>query len=1075
MGVQRRVNWVSQQRVDVPDMRAVESAASNDFDQLMKAAFTGTAQGYFERGFEINMTGAINSAAKNLQVIVDPGAVLHIAASESGTFMLVPPGTPNETLDSSTNSIVDGAFTPNAINYVGLDYERFIDPATSSQIYLWDPSTNSETTKTAPRAQILRYRLKVSTSSWPSNVLPIAIITTDAGNNVSKISDSRWLMNRLGQGGSSPNPLYRYPWTKQSEGRTESPSTSSSNSINPFRGGDKMLGWDKEWKDAVMTKLLELGGTPYWYSFGAAGSIDKLREDAVNTISSGKGTITHSADVAGQMTWTDDYFYKVVGTQLVYKIVANPSSSYITLADGQVAYITLQRDISITPNLIYTYDSMSNTTIVTVVGGLTAWTAPLSPGDFLRSFADTDPFYTKIKSVDSPQQVTLFGNYVPTGMSDSGLQSVYALGTYQAAASPSLNTDIFITDRTLVPTGQNVFWLFDREDNGAVIPRVYARFLGAQMEQGDTDEIDDEVPRQMLQYIGAPLESSAFPQYVQAVSPGAVTEITDITLGNAASITSGSYFFINSSGDNRKYYFWFNKDGTGTDPNPNADCIAVEVDITTGQTNVQVAAALNAAFNTTLFPDFISVQHANPNQFILRVTLTSAGSTADALNGTVGAPFAITNFQQGTGLGNAIIRDRDNLTLAIKELDEEFARILSNANNPNYDEPLFIISGSASDSNELTGPILAGTNIVLPLNSRQGETSQLYTTGKGKLVVLLNGQALNLGTTGSSAPSALIAYGMSGATFAQATLTGGVTSWAVKYTPTTNTNLVTMKLKVSTGSGACIGNLFGKVFNSAGTTPGVTQIGSSSNPLLASTLGVSVQTISLTFPVAVPLVAFTDYWFTISGDAAYNAGTATDHVTLQGPNGGQVFPVDFFQSSAWHTTVGNTYSFELDASTSLSLETLDWNEVGAPNTHSNQITINQNLVVGDLLTFRIGGGGGSGAAIGPPGPIGPQGPAGANAAGGPVAISTKVSNYTVLSSDCFLMANCTTVPITFTLPTAGSVIGKIFYFKKVDSTSNAMTILASGGALIDGFSTLSTASQYDEFALISDGTNWWIF
>ena len=116
MGVQRRVNWISQQRVDVPDMRALESAASNDFDQLIQSFVTGTSQGYLLRGFEISMAGAIGGAASGLQLIVDPGAVFHVSSSQSGTFYLVPVGTPAQQLNSATNTIVDGAFAPSAIN-----------------------------------------------------------------------------------------------------------------------------------------------------------------------------------------------------------------------------------------------------------------------------------------------------------------------------------------------------------------------------------------------------------------------------------------------------------------------------------------------------------------------------------------------------------------------------------------------------------------------------------------------------------------------------------------------------------------------------------------------------------------------------------------------------------------------------------------------------------------------------------------------------------------------------------------------------------------------------------------------
>ncbi|CAK9253120.1 unnamed protein product [Sphagnum jensenii] len=157
MAVQRRVNWISQQRVDVPDMRSVESSASNDFDQLIQAFVTNTTQGYFVRGFNILMAGAIGGAANGLQLVVDPGAILHIKASQSGTVLMVPTGTPAQVLNAATNTAVSGAFSPSAVNYVTLDYIRYIDPATSAQVYIWNPTSNTETTLNAPRAQILEY------------------------------------------------------------------------------------------------------------------------------------------------------------------------------------------------------------------------------------------------------------------------------------------------------------------------------------------------------------------------------------------------------------------------------------------------------------------------------------------------------------------------------------------------------------------------------------------------------------------------------------------------------------------------------------------------------------------------------------------------------------------------------------------------------------------------------------------------------------------------------------------------------------------------------------------------------
>jgi hypothetical protein len=905
MAVQRRVNWISQQRVDCPDMRAVESAASNDFDQLIQAFVTGSTRTYVIRGFNILMAGAIGGAASGLQLNVDPGALLHTTSSQSGTILMVPTGTLPQQLNSATNTIVDGSFAPSAINYVSIEYERFIDDTTSAQVYIWNPTTNNETTKNAPRAQILRYRIKITTATPAATYLPIATVITDSGNNVVSITDDRPLIGRLGSGGITPNPFNIYNWP---QGRSENPSTSTSNSIDPFSGGDKAIQNLKDWMDAVMSSIQEIKGTTYWYSASSSGSLETLREDLANTVITGRGAIAHGVlpsdgvtpTAAGQINWDQDINIRVVGSLLTYKLTSNPATTNVTLADDQVAYVTLVRGIVVSPNLIFT----NGIPQITSVGAI-SWTGPLQAGDYLKLGSDTDAGYYEILSVDSLTQVTLTTNYAGADTGPAGAKAKYAFGTYQSAVVPSGQRDIFITSRALVPAGQDVFWLFMRNDNAGAQPRVYIRFLGVELDQGEERDVSDTTSKELLMYIGSASEYTYQPLYVSALNPGSLAQISNITIGAASTITSNQYFFINSSGNYRENYVWFKKDGIGTDPAPAGTDFGIEVDITTGQTATQVASALAAALNASLPNDY----YATSGVGTVQVTNTSAGTSVAPLNFNVGAPFAITNVQTGTGTGNFVIRDGvgsidgDNLTLAIKRLDMAIGQIAEAADAPDYDENVDIVASGATPPTSLNGPIAPGAQITLPNNSRFGSLPQKYPVGKGALEVYLNGQYLRLG--------------------------------------------------------------------------------------------------------------------------------------------------------------------------------VDWIEVGAPLTQSNQIQIQQTLVVGDELEFRIdtggGGGGGGGGSMGPPGPPGPAGPSGHDAAGGPVAISTKSSNYTVLLGDNVLLANAAGGAITFSLPTAASAVGHVFYFKKIDSTANAMTIMANGVELIDGFNTQNTTVQYTAFTLITDGTSWYIF
>jgi hypothetical protein len=1268
-------------------------------------------------------------------MVVDPGALMHIGASQSGTIFMVPTGTQNQQLNSAINTAVVGAFTPNALNYVGIDYTRFIDPTTDAQVYIWDPTNKSETTLVAPRAQILEFEIVISTSVWPANVLPIAIVTTDAGNNVVSITDSRWLLFRLGTGGTNPNPFFIYPWI---DGRAENPVSSSSDSIDPFFGGDKQLLTLKDWMNSIMSALLEIKGTTYWYSLGSGGSIANLREDLGMTVVTGAGsiangvlpntipvltttgntassnqlsslastvgitagqvimgngiptgttvlsilgsTVTMSASATetltgqsvafysptsvtapGQVNWDQGIFLDVIGSNLSYEFLPNPSSSDIQLANDQVAYVNLVRGQTIIPNLIFTNGSA----VVQSVGSI-SWTGPLQAGDFVRLISDTDTLYYKILSVDSLSQVTLTIPYAGITTSASGVQAVYAFGSYAHSPTAQISDRyIHIANRNAVPTNGNTWWFLLREDNGSSVATVYVRFIGQELKNGDTNLVGDGFPEEVLQYIGSPAEYVSAPNYTNALIPGSVPQETNLTFGpNPAATTtivSGQYFYIDSSGDNRKYYVWFKVNGVGTDPAPAADRTAIEVDILSTSTNAQVATAVVNSLNATPFDDFDAVTDISPNQNRVTVTNSSAGTSALPTAQTTSG-LVVTNVQTGTGVGNAIIHDGDNLTLAIKELDKEFALILANANNPDYDEPLFIIPGIPANSNQLTGPISSGTDITLPLNSRQAETAQVYIVGKGALQLFLNGQYLNLSTASSPITAPMFSYHMSDGSFPSTiNLTGSLKGGlAVEYTPASNVNLADIKFIMTVGAvGTKTGTLVAKVRTNSAGIPSGTILGTSNTFPVTSLVNPTATTVTFTFGTTVALTAGTPYWFTLETDSTYQAadgaggavvevedtnvttpvvtpvtiisntgvtnGTGytigdNTHGIIAGPwfVAGQTAKITSLQASLSYTSgtgnvIGDLYSVVQDniandpvltfieSSTAINSTTLpatalnpalttftfsgvntltsgttyavifrssnqatsnfqfnnritstpagseglmyknfgtdnlfhasvastnpnvysgdvdviatgnqttnvgeypiatysgsvwtaqttptppveldiattgsngDWTEVGGPNTFSNQIQINRNLVIGDELTFRIeSGGGASQGAAGPPGPSGPAGPSGAGP-GGPAPIGTYSGIVTVLTSNCIMKADCSAGTTTFTLPSASSMAGRIFYFTKIDATGNAMTVAAAGADTINGLASQTTNTQYDSFMLVSDGTTW---
>jgi hypothetical protein len=744
MSVRRKQNFLNQQRLNVPDIRAIESAVSNDFDELLKGLITGQGKSYIINGMRINMTGAIGSSATGLQVLVAESAVLHGNSLESGTFYTVPVGQPNEVLNSNVNTRVSGSFVPGALNYVGLEYERVIDPSTTTQAYFWNPSSKSELTKTVPAAIILKYKFIISSSIWAANVLPISIVETDPANNVLSIEDNRPLYNRLGTAGSTtPDPTYTYPWT---EGRTENFWHSTSSSSDPFAGGDKQIKTEKEWKDAVMSMIKEIKGTPYWYDLNSGGSVVKLRLDLANLMMTGTGSIIHSQAVAGRLNWDSDIFLNVIGSRLSYKIAINTVSTDVTLADNQVAYIKLVRGKNITPNLIFTNGSSTVTSV-----GAVSWTNDVVAGDFIKLASDLDTKYFKILSVGSASQVTLTEAWSLASTGSGGAQAQYAWGTYQSNPAPSSDRHIKIVSRDAVPFDEDVLWLFLRQDNGGSTGRVYLRgSAGGELQQGESREISDETSNEVLEYIGSPGEAVSTPDY--SGSNGAATaEVTTFTYPAVASMATGQAHTVNAAGDANMYYTWANIDGGGGNPLIGGK-IAIEVPLTTGWSDTQVAAAYAAAIGAV--SDFSVVDNLDGS---ITVTNNIAGISTDAANINIGGAFSVVVDTQGSGSPNYVIIDGENLTRSIKRLDQAIAEAVGSLDNPSYDEIIDVVSGAPANDNEITGPVSSGTNITIPLNSRNADVQQQYTVGGGTLGIYLNGVRLNrgedyaeVGTTGDA-------------------------------------------------------------------------------------------------------------------------------------------------------------------------------------------------------------------------------------------------------------------------------------------------------------------------------------
>lgn len=256
MAAIRQQQFLGQSRVDAPHLRSLESGVARDFDVLAGQILAG-GQPEVVREFSILETGAVGNDAEALVMRTAGGLLIHFNASTSGSLLQIPDDRVNEVL-APTNAKVTGSFTPNTTNYVGLDITRLVDDSTADTVMFLNPSIDQEMPKLVPLARTADYQIVISTIEFSATpgLCPVAKVVTDSANKVTDLIDARNILGRLGIGGSIPSSVSPYGWPG---GRTEATAN----------GGDRSIRSVKEWMDAVMTRMWEIGGGEYWFSLTA--------------------------------------------------------------------------------------------------------------------------------------------------------------------------------------------------------------------------------------------------------------------------------------------------------------------------------------------------------------------------------------------------------------------------------------------------------------------------------------------------------------------------------------------------------------------------------------------------------------------------------------------------------------------------------------------------------------------------------------------------------------------------------------------------------------------------------------
>jgi hypothetical protein len=485
LAVLGRVLLNSAERVDLPDLLSIDSYAAGDWKYYMQS-LVGTTKPYILAGFDvINPGNAIGLPTCSFRVA---NSIVYYPGSAAGPFYYGLPET-----NAAAAPLVPQLRT-NSTNYVYLTLGTF--ETASDTRALWDPDRNGgaggEFIQDINTESVIQAQLNVSTGSFPVNTVPLAIVTVDA-SAITSITDARDMMFRLGTGGIAPDPLATFPFPEDPAteyARIEPPNTLSVLSDpNPFQGGDKNIKTMKQWMDAVMTKLMEIGGTTYWYEDTTTYSLFKIFHDALATTWKSKGAYTHSSATPGLLSWSEDIYVKSV-TSPRDLVVRASGGSPLQINNEQTAFIGLIREQRI--NSLDNPVSFTNgQTYVNTVNGGTGRFANLRKGDWVKKATDKDTLFLQVVEFYNAAQSP--GNTItsPTGSTTNAADArcIYLSAAYQGVTSQAtgdrasydrgeyLVTDIQVVSRTndlLNSTGGDLLWFATRCDDILAISSISA-------------------------------------------------------------------------------------------------------------------------------------------------------------------------------------------------------------------------------------------------------------------------------------------------------------------------------------------------------------------------------------------------------------------------------------------------------------------------------------------------------------------------------------------------------------------------------------------------------------------------
>lgn len=384
--------------------------------------------------------------------------------------------------------------------------------------------------------------------------------------------------------------------------------------------------------------------------------------------------------IIGDKSFTIPQTAIATGTSTANQFNNNGLTGTAYLLDGEVAYVTLERNKSVSGGAFYSVND--GKTIVGSTPPLDKEGVNLVSGDYIKFEEENESFWAKIDGVPgTPVTTSTFSlisdNGQPTTAdqrSTNNGQLVYSKGIYDT---------VTVAKHYKVDSDPNIYWIAVRRDNNSLKSKVYLK--GMELEVGETRAINDNEPTNHLQYTGAGSEAAVNPNY---------TEI------DSASYASTQNIDIES------------------------------IDVETREVSFTGTPDLGFQLGD-------QIKDSNNAVYEIKDVLTSKTVIID--EDVSALPVETVVFRRL----NSVIKDTDNLTLAIRKDDREIGGINTTLNKAIYDESFYIQKMDLTNAGGGTGYIASGDYVYVgPQNNPTGLAWVLH--GTSDQIISIEGSNINM-------------------------------------------------------------------------------------------------------------------------------------------------------------------------------------------------------------------------------------------------------------------------------------------------------------------------------------------